>query len=232
MGWKLIAAAYRIQVGSSTTKSILIAMCDAGCNKCGLAFPGVPGLEAKTELGGTAVRKALEELIRQGLIRPVRYLNGGRGVSTEYILLQHIVELSTAPCEECSTKMKNPPPRGWYDKGITTKPIATRGVLVKTHHLATENPSRGGDQQSVTDTTVSTEESSPPARLAASSEPTDPTPWAENARRARELANALGVQVGLQSPHTVKDGLPSAETDGHHDKAQGNGHDRETDGEV
>jgi hypothetical protein len=192
----LVAAGYRISLGNApATKSVLIAIADAGCNACGLAWPGAPLLESKTELGNSTVRKSLNELERQGLIRTVRYPNGGRGVTTEYLVLEHVVELSPAPCEECRKRMKNPPPAGTYNKSVTNKPATTERVSGETRHHRAKNPPPRGDQQSVTATTVSTPtvESSPTAHLKSPSDPTDPTPWAENAAQARALADKFGA---------------------------------------
>jgi len=197
--------AYRTHVGSPTTKSVFVCLCDAGCNACGLAFPGVPAISGYTELSPTSVRKALESLAAQGLAKPVRYLNGGRGVATEYLLFHGHKDLSTAPCAECRKNMRNPPPPGGYDKALTDKPTARRRVSEKTHHFASENPSRGGDQQSVTDTTVSTEESSPPARRV-TSDPTDtpdPTDWEYGRAQAAKLAEMFGV---VDDPPSSRDG--------------------------
>lgn len=202
MGYRLVAAAYRINLGNSpATKSVLVAIADAGCNACGLAWPGARLLEQKTELGNSTVRKSLNDLEKQGLIRAVRYKNGGRGVTTEYLVLEHVIELSPSPCGECRTKMKNPPPTGGYDGSLTNKPATTRRVSVETRHHRDENPPPRGYQQSEQINSQSAENS--PSARPIPSEPPDPTPWAENAAQARRLADEFRV---TPDPPSSRDG--------------------------
>jgi hypothetical protein len=223
MGVKLIGAAYSLTLGDGITKAVLVAMADSGCNVCGLAWPGISHLERKTELGPTVIRKALASLTKQGMIRIWAYPRGGRGRSTEYRVLEQFVELSTPPCRDCQLNMKKPSRRGGYDKSVTEKPTATRGVLAKPIAEGVQNPPRGGDHPSVEPIPVSPKENSPPARHGPSGLPTTDAEWHRGAQEAAKLAHLFGPTPTPDRAATGKDGPLSAETEGRQGEAQGNG---------
>jgi len=213
----------------AAAKSVLMHLAYPACKHCGLTWAGVGWIERKSGLGRTAIKDALQWLVREGHLQIHAYPHGGRGRSTEYVVLPRLIELSTPRCGECRLKQeRGRQPAGIDDYG-TAKEAASRPVLRKPAAGPPQNRPPGG-HQSVIESQSVTRQVEPAAP--ATSDPTLPLSRAENARRARELANALGDQLGPQSRHTVKGGPSSVETDGHHDKAQGNGQDRETDGEV
>jgi len=129
------------------TQHVLHALAWHACEICGLAWPSVPTLAKRANLGATTVRDALERLRKADLIRVHAYPQGGRARSTQYVVLPGLPGLSTAPCAKCVWNLANPSPRGGYDKGRTEKPTATRGVSAKptatdpeTHRRAEPGP--------------------------------------------------------------------------------------------
>lgn len=203
MGVVSIGLAYSLNIGDGVTKAVLIALADSACDTCGLAWPGMACLERKTEFGATAIRKALSELSAQGIVHARAYVKGGRGRSTEYILLSRFRELSTAPCVKCQANMAKPPRGGGYDKGGTHKPIATRGVTEESGAkpiAGTEiNPSRGGDHPSVESIHQENrkETSAAPQRVISEPNPTIPPDaplW------LRSLADKHRAKIGDESP--------------------------------
>lgn len=101
-------AALETTVGSPGAKSTLLLLADRACGECGLAWPGVETLMRWSEMGESSVRRALELLRERGLVAVHRFPKGGRGLSTEYVVLPHLPGLSTAPCAECGKKLKKP----------------------------------------------------------------------------------------------------------------------------
>lgn len=128
------------------TQHVLHALADHACECCGLAWPSVPTLAAKCNLGATTVREALDRLERAGLLRVHAYPQGGRGRSTQYVVLPELAELSTAPCGKCAGNLRNPPPRVGFDKSVTDKPTAARGVSAKPTAPAVKTHRRGDPQ--------------------------------------------------------------------------------------
>jgi hypothetical protein len=220
VGHVLVSAAYRIQIGNPTTKAVLIALADAGCNACGLGWPGVPLLSEKTELGGSTVRRSLEALTKQGLIRILRYPNGGRGVATEYRVLEQVIELSTCPCGNCRLKMKNPPAAGTYDIHGTPKPSRSERVSGNTLSLTRENPPAAGTQQSVTSNSQGKENSPAARHVTSDPHPTTDAEWSHGAREAARLASLFGPTDTPDRGYTVKEGRSDAETDAIREEAQ------------
>ncbi len=109
-------------------KLLLYDLAIRACPHCGLTWPGIPNLMRSTGMGETLLRETLGELARSdpSLIVVHRYPSGGRGRATEYVVLPHHTDLSTAPCGECKSRMKTPRAAG----GMTTS--------------GQQNPSRGG----------------------------------------------------------------------------------------
>jgi hypothetical protein len=99
-------AALELTVGSHGVKAILMLMADRACEHCGLAWPGVPTLARWSEMSVASVRRALDTLREAGHLDVHRFPKGGRGLSTEYIVLPSLPELSTAPCGECGKRLK------------------------------------------------------------------------------------------------------------------------------
>ena len=115
-----VAAA--IIVGNPGDKAVLNALARRCCKDCGLTWAGVRALGQDTEMSESRIRQALKALTDVRQIVAVRYPRGGRGLTTEYVVLPYVVELSTAPCERCVENMRNPPPRGAFAKVVGEKP--------------------------------------------------------------------------------------------------------------
>lgn len=98
MGFPQARAALRIQLPPGP-KGVLNVLAFYACELCGHARPGVALLMLNTGLGERAVRQALEDLRgRPELLRVYRYPKGGRGVTTEYIVMPEVAKVSTADC--------------------------------------------------------------------------------------------------------------------------------------
>lgn len=102
------AEALELTIGSPGAKSVLLVLADRACGTCGLCWPGVNKIAEWTEMGPTSIRKALDTLRERGLIIASGYETGGRGRTTEYVVLPHLPGLSTAPCVECVKRRKKP----------------------------------------------------------------------------------------------------------------------------
>jgi hypothetical protein len=195
-------------------KSVLVHVAQHACVTCGLAWPGVPLLERKTGLGRTAIKLGLEWLVNAGHLKIHAYPHGGRGMATEYIVLPSITGLSTAPCGECRQRMKRGRLAAGIDERVTEKPAARRPVTAKPAVSGVENRPLGGPQsviesESVTRVRAKPVETSPSAPLTPS-DPNPPLSASENARRAGELARALGDTIGPPSSRDAKPGGPEA----------------------
>jgi hypothetical protein len=107
VGYRQQAAALRIQL-SPGPKNVLNVLAFHACDRCGRAWPGVPLLMLETGLSRRAVQDALVELrTRPELVTVYQYPKGGRGVSTEYIVMPELAKLSTADCGNCSTRLES-----------------------------------------------------------------------------------------------------------------------------
>jgi hypothetical protein len=81
-------------------KNVLNVLAFYACELCGHARPGVALIMLNTGLGERAVRQALEELrSNPEILRVWAYPKGGRGVTTEYIVMPGVAKLSTADCQ-------------------------------------------------------------------------------------------------------------------------------------
>ena len=117
MGWKALQATLAVEVGSASRKWVLALLAWRSCDSCGLAWPGVGRICDDTEMGERSVQNALAELAKAGLIEPRSYATGGRGRSTEYVVLPSRAGLSTAPCQECGQRRRNPAnPAGYWGR--------------------------------------------------------------------------------------------------------------------
>lgn len=117
MGVVHIRAAYAITVGSPGAKAVLLCFADRACDECGLAWPGMAYLSERTEIGVNRTREHVKQLVSGGFLAVHAYAKGGRGVSTEYVVLPHVAKLSTAPCGKCRGMKKSPPPGVGFSTG-------------------------------------------------------------------------------------------------------------------
>jgi len=212
VGVSLIRIAYGLNIGDGIAKAVLVAMADAGCDQCGMAWPGVSYLERKVEFGATTIRNALAALTNQGLIEIRAYAKGGRGMATEYVVLRQFIELSTAPCGKCSANLTKPSRRGGYDNAGTNKPTVARGVSAKPTAKGVQNPPRGGDQPSVEPEPSHAETSAAPQH--GPSEPPPPRNAQEALARVTAMTRGIGVIPSPKVTPRPKGDHPSAETDG------------------
>lgn len=97
-------------------KLVLIALANRACEDCGFAWPGLKYLQRKTHLGETTITGALRFLLASGLVRVHRYPHGGRGRTTEYVVLEQFFKFSTAPCGECVQKQERGRVAGGFGK--------------------------------------------------------------------------------------------------------------------
>lgn len=106
VGYRNLGAAVNVTVGHPADKAVLLSLAWHACDVCGLTWAGRRALVQSTELGETRVKVALANLAAAGHVIVHRYPRGGRGLTTEYIVLPGVTELSTAPCAKCVANMK------------------------------------------------------------------------------------------------------------------------------
>lgn len=184
--------AVRMEGLPPAAKSVLVHVAQPACKYCGLSWPGVWWLEQKTGLKRTAVKEALDWLIREGHLRVHAYPKGGRGRTTEYVVLPQVIELPTPRCAECIENQKTGRLATGIDTAGTGKGVATRPVSQKP--VATGGINRSpGDPQSVIESNQSVGsasnpvvENSPDGSPPANSDP-PPTTAAEALARVREM---------------------------------------------
>lgn len=98
MGFAQSRAALRAQLPPGP-KNVLNVLAFYACEQCGHARPGVALLMLNTGLGKRGVQLGLEALrSRPDLLRVYRYPKGGRGVTTEYVVMPEVAKLSTENC--------------------------------------------------------------------------------------------------------------------------------------
>jgi len=152
MGFKAVEAAYPVTVGSPGGKAVLMALAWHACDSCGLTWVGVEALARDTEMGATTIRKALASLAGLDLARVARFPKGGRGLTTEYVILPQRTDLAPAPCERCVSVMKKPPRAGAFrviPPGNPSPPDAFAGLTgAKATGMGAIKPPPGGDHQS------------------------------------------------------------------------------------
>lgn len=105
MGFRQESAALKVRGLTPTAKHVLQVLAFHACEKCGRSRPGVPLLMDETALAERAVREALETLRgKPELLSVYRYPRGGRGVTTEYIVMAGVARVSTADCGFCTSR--------------------------------------------------------------------------------------------------------------------------------
>lgn len=85
---------------------VLLAYAKHACQWCGLCWPGKVRLELMCIAGHTSIATTRQSLIAKGLLRIHAYPRGGRGMSTEMVVLPNDLKLSTAPCGKCGDNLK------------------------------------------------------------------------------------------------------------------------------
>lgn len=85
---------------------LLLAYARHACQNCGLCWPGNVRLQIMTAMGRSTVTAVAARLVAGGHLRIHAYPRGGRGMSTEYVVLPKELGLSTAPCGKCVDNFK------------------------------------------------------------------------------------------------------------------------------
>jgi hypothetical protein len=199
-------------------KLTLMVVSAHACDYCGMAWPGVRKLCEETGMGATAVRGALDWLVKEGHLEVRAYAHGGRGRSTEYIILPRIRELSTAPCGKCQFHQANPSRGEGFGKDVTRKPTATRGVSAKPTARKAKTHRTGGDQLTREhQLTTGADLAEKPGSGAATPPSSDPPPIPTTAAEARAAVNAmvdgLGATMRLKSPSQGNSGAQGGLTE-------------------
>lgn len=90
----------------SYERLLLLAYARHACEDCGLCWPGAARIEILTGIGRTTLTAVRGRLIAKGALKIHAYPRGGRGMSTEMIVLPRDIKLSTAPCGKCVDNLK------------------------------------------------------------------------------------------------------------------------------
>lgn len=202
MGFQSVQAAYGVTVGKPGTKAVLLSLAWHACDSCGIAWPGHKAIAADTEIGRSRISEALAELVAAGWLAVYRFPNGGRGLSTEYIVLQSVRKLSTAPCAECRKRMKNVPQSGPFTAAAAEKSPQGGRIGGKPSGKSSETVQTGNHQQSVTyqqSGSASPHESEPgtsPGENLFSEPPPRPT----IPESAQDALRALGITLPTPKP--------------------------------
>lgn len=149
MGFQRLAGAYSVTTGASHAKAVLLLLAWHACDSCGLAWPGRKSIAERTEVGDRSVTAALALLVRDAHLTIFRFPYGGRGLSTEYVVLPSIGELSTAPCGECAKRMKNLAPDARISGNIAPGARFNRQDKYKPRKTGAGNLAPRAHQQSV-----------------------------------------------------------------------------------
>jgi hypothetical protein len=104
-------------------KHVLQCLAYRACGLCGHARPSAPLLALDTGMSERSVRDALVEL-RQNpqLLKVWAYSKGGRGVTTEYIVMPELAKLSTTDCPDWGKHSNTMRRVQGIDKSVTAKP--------------------------------------------------------------------------------------------------------------
>ncbi len=107
MSFQLMAWASEQTTGSPTRKAVLLALANAANHHTGECFPAVERICEETELGDSAVRRALAALVEQGLIGRARRRRQDGSLGTYTYTFPHVERAPDLPVPE-----PEPPVRG------------------------------------------------------------------------------------------------------------------------
>lgn len=207
MGFRQQSAALRVQLPPGP-KNVLNVLAFHACDSCGRAWPGVPLLMLETGLSRRAVQDALVELReRPELVAVYRYPKGGRGVSTEYLVMPAVAKLSTADCGNCSTRLES---------AHQAHPLTSAGP-VKGANSDTKRARQTYHQQSVEHQQSGGEPASEPAATSPSGLDVEPNPPGsrfpepppkapQSAAEVKAYVDALSAKLRLRTPPGPKPG--------------------------
>jgi hypothetical protein len=104
MGFAQSRAALKV-AAPPIIKHVLSVLAFHACEDCGLAWPGVKLLALETGLAERTVRDTLVTLRSMpALVTVVSYAQGGRGRTTEYVVIPSVARLSTSDCGKCAKR--------------------------------------------------------------------------------------------------------------------------------
>jgi hypothetical protein len=104
MGFRQSAAALKA-TAPPIVKHVLSVLAFHACEDCGLAWPGVSLIARETGLTERPVKDALVSLrSRPDLVTVHAYSKGGRGRTTEYVVMPSVARLSTSECGKCAKR--------------------------------------------------------------------------------------------------------------------------------
>jgi hypothetical protein len=91
----------------TTHKAVLWQLAHRACQFCGLAWPGVPWLARTAGVSQSTVRISLAWLEEHRHVVVHWRARGGRGFTTEYVVLPVTLDLSQPPpCPKCVSNLK------------------------------------------------------------------------------------------------------------------------------
>lgn len=207
MGFRQQAAALKIQLPPGP-KNVLNVLAFHACDLCGRAWPGVPTLALETGLSPRAVKDALAELRdKPELVTIYRYSKGGRGVSTEYIVIPAVAKLSTADCGRCSNRtdtvhMAHPLTNAGPGNGANSVFETVR----QTYHQQSIQPQQSGGEPASEPAAASPNglgvEPNPPTSRFPDTSPQAP----QTAVQVKAYVDALSSKLHLRTPPGSKPG--------------------------
>lgn len=201
MGFAQSRAALRVQL-TAGPKNVLNVLAFYACEQCGHARPGVALLVLNTGLEDRGVRRALEALrARPDLLRLYRYPKGGRGVTTEYIVMPEVAKLSTEDCPFLLKHTKTLSPAQGIGPGGWPKPCAEGGQnpALGAYHPSVQHHPSGGEPASEPAATApdgSGVEPIPPGSPLSDSPPRAPQTPAE----VKAYVAAISARLHLRTP--------------------------------
>jgi hypothetical protein len=207
MGFRQQAAALKIQLPPSP-KNVLNILAFHACDLCGRAWPGVPTIALETGLSPRAVQDALKELRdRPELVTVYRYPKGGRGVSTEYLVMPAVAKLSTADCSRCGNRtdtlhVAHPLTSAEHEKGANQGSKRVR----QTYHQQSVQPQQSGGEPASEPAATGPDgpgvEPNPPGSRFPDSAPQAP----QTAAEVTAYVKAISARLHLRTPPESKPG--------------------------
>jgi hypothetical protein len=185
-------------------KLVLYQLADLACDTCGLAWPGLSYLIEHTGMQSRSVSGALASLRNTGHVVVHRYATGGRGRSTEYVVLPGLMKLSPAPCGECGKRLKTTRQAQGNDGEPSTTREVSGGLSTNPARDPGRNPARRAGH------TVTTPTLSGATDRAKSEDPSGPNVGGAETRRERarqmiaDLAQAKAFPVASKQPETTE----------------------------
>jgi hypothetical protein len=150
MGFAQEKAALAIKLPHGV-KHVLQCLAFRACGTCGHARPSVPLLALDTGMSERAVRDALVELRqRPDLLAVWAYSKGGRGRTTEFIVMPALAKLSTMDCADWGKHSNTLRQLPGIDNSVTPKPgkIGSETLRQTAYHPSIHTHPSGGEPAS------------------------------------------------------------------------------------